>query len=225
MATHCIPNDPLNAFVAAARRMLLSACTVALVSCGGGQSEPAAPLDGERTAGAGVAVGPSIALNPPGTVGPSNRIGLTWQAQGGLTSFTVFVQRAADQAFEAVDAVIAGQSAQFSRGAAHRLDFPTARVRVRGCVDATQCVDSNEQPMVDALLGGFVKLSAEPFGGSFSGVVLSADGNTVAVNASQPFSDAQCDALFGAVIVFAGRHRACAEHDASRSAGLPALMQ
>ena len=45
MATYCIPRDPLTWFVVGARRVLLSACTVALVSCGGGQSEPAAPVD------------------------------------------------------------------------------------------------------------------------------------------------------------------------------------
>ena len=138
---------------------------------------------------------PGITLNPPATVGQSNRIGLTWQAQGGLTSFTVFVQRAAGAAFEAVDAVVAGQSAQFSRGAAYRLDFPTARVRVRGCMDANQCVDSNEQPLVDALLGGLAQLSAEPFGNHFLGVALSADGNTLAVNALNPTSMRGASAL------------------------------
>jgi hypothetical protein len=149
-------------------------------------------------AGADSADGPSIALNPPATVSPSSRIGLTWQASSSLTSFTVFVQRAAGQAFEAVDAVVAGQSAQFERGAAYRLDFPTARVRVRGCMDANQCVDSNEQPLVDALLGGLVQLSAEPFGNRFEGVTLSADGNTLAVNAT----GVQCGAFFGAIVVY-----------------------
>jgi hypothetical protein len=167
-------------------------------------------VDSVGPAGADTSDGPSIALNPPATVGQSNRIGLTWQAQGGQTSFTVFVQRAAGEAFEAVDAVVAGQSAQFSRGAAYRLDFPTARVRVRGCIDANQCVDSNEQPLVDALLGGLTQLSADPFGKSFSGVVLSADGNTLAVNASQPFSNAQCTAFLGAVVV--GRKRQCSDN-------------
>jgi hypothetical protein len=201
MATYCVPRDPITWFVVRARRILLSACTVALVSCGGGQSGPAAPLDSAGLvgpAGADSADGPSISLNPPATVAPSNRIGLTWLASSSLTSFTVFVQRAADQAFEAVDAVVAGQSAQFARGAAYRLDFPTARVRVRGCNGASQCVDSNEQPLVDALLGGLAQLSAEPFGSGFSGVALSADGNTLAVNA--PGVTAQCG--FGAVVVY-----------------------
>ena len=58
----CIPRDPLTWFVVGARRVLLSACTVALVSCGGGQSEPAAPVD---------SVGPTPAPMPaPGSTQP-----------------------------------------------------------------------------------------------------------------------------------------------------------
>src|SRR5262245_60686644 len=45
MATYWIPRDSLTWFVVRARRVLLSACTVALVSCGGGQSGPAAPVE------------------------------------------------------------------------------------------------------------------------------------------------------------------------------------
>jgi hypothetical protein len=45
MATYCIPRDPLTWFVVGARRVLLSACAVALVSCGGGQGEPATPVE------------------------------------------------------------------------------------------------------------------------------------------------------------------------------------
>jgi hypothetical protein len=159
-------------------------------------------VDSVGPAGADTVDGPGIALNPPATVGQSNRIGLTWRASSSLTSFTVFVQRAAGQAFEAVDAVVSGQSAQFLRGAAYRLDFPTAHVRVRGCIDATQCVDSNEQPLLDALLGGLVQLSAEPVGSFFSGVVLSADGSTLAVNAAGVFINAQCQTVRGAVVVY-----------------------
>jgi len=155
--------------------------------------------------GVSSADGPSIALDPPGTVAQSNRIGLTWHASSSLTSFTVFVQRAADQAFETVDAVVAGQSAKFARGPSYRVDFPSALVRVRCCVGTTQCVDSNEQPLLDALLGGIVPLSSESFGNTFTSVALSADGNTLAANASKSFSEvsnAQCEAVNAAVIVY-----------------------
>jgi len=198
MATTCVPCDPLTGLVVGVRRVFLGACAVALVSCGGGQSGLAAPVDSVSPAGADTTDGPGIALNPPATVGPSNRIGLTWQASSSLTSFTVFVQRAAGLGFEAADASVGNNSAQFSRGAAYRLDFPTARVRVRGCLDANQCVDSNEQLLVDALVGGLAQVSAEPFGNSFDGVALSADGNTLAVNAT----GVQCGAFFGAVVVY-----------------------
>ena len=184
MAAYCVPRDPLTWLIEGARRVLLSACTVALVSCGGEQSGPAAPVDSALAAGADSAAGPSIALDPPGTVGLTPWISLTWQAPSSLTSFTVFVQRGAGQAFEAVDAVVAGQYAQFLRGAAYRLDFPTARVRVRGCTDANQCVDSNEQPLLDALLAGLGQLTAQSFGGFFMGTALSADGGTLAVSGS-----------------------------------------
>jgi hypothetical protein len=199
MATLCTPRHRLNGFLARARRVLLTAYVgVALVSCGGGHNTSAAPDDGVSPAGADATDEPGIALNAPATVGKSSRISLSWQARGGLSSFTVFVQRAADQTFEAVDAVIAGQSAQFSRGAAYRWDFPTARVRVRGCSAVDQCVDSNEQPLVDVLLGGIAQLSADPFGDRYLGSTLSADGNTLVVIAP----NAQCGPLFGAIVVY-----------------------
>ena len=179
MATTCAPRDPYTWVVVGVRRGLLSVFTVALVACGGGQSGPAARVANVGPAGADTTDGPGIALNPPSTVGPSNRIGLTWQSPSSFTLFTVFVQRAAGQAFEAVDATVAGNSGQFARGAAWKLDFPTARVRVRGCNDANQCVDSNEQPLLDALLGGLAPLPTTG-AASFSKVELSADGNTLA---------------------------------------------
>jgi hypothetical protein len=59
MATYCLTRDPLTWFVVRARRILLSTCTVALASCGGGQSGPAAPVD---------SVGPTPAPMPaPGS--------------------------------------------------------------------------------------------------------------------------------------------------------------
>ena len=196
----------LPGLVVRARRVLLSACAVALVSCGGGQGEPAAPAGGGRAADAGVTGDPSIALNPPGTVGQSNRIGLSWQASSTLTSFTVLVKRAADLGFEAVDATVGSNSAQFARGASWRLDFPTASVRVRGCDASNQCVDSNEQPLLDALLTGIAHTFAgdgDPF---FEGPpMLSADGNTLAIHANTFGPDnEECEGNIarGSVLVF-----------------------
>jgi hypothetical protein len=205
MATCWALRDRFVHFIAGTQRVLASVGVVALVSCGGGQNDPAAtaaPMDGVELAGAGDAEGPRIALDAPSAVAPSNRIGLTWRAPSSLTSFTVFVRRADGEAFEAIDATVAGASAQFARGAAHRWDFPTARVRVRGCGLADRCVDSNEQPLLDALLGGLVQLSAASFGGVFSGVVLSADGNTLAVNASQTYTNGQGQNVPGAIVVY-----------------------
>ena len=68
MAAYCAPNDPLAWFVAEARRILLSACTVALVSCGGGQGGPSAPMESVGPAGADSTDGLGIALDPPTTV-------------------------------------------------------------------------------------------------------------------------------------------------------------
>ena len=210
MATCCIPRDPLTWFIVRARRVLFSACTVALVSCGGGQSAPTAPVDSVGPTGADTTDGPSITLNPPTTVGESNRLEVTWQAQGDLTSFTVCVQRATGVGFETVDAIIGSNSAQFERGAAYRLDFPTARVRVRGCNDAGQCVESNEQPLLDPLLGGLAENTAQ-YG--LSQVALSADGNTLAVFAGAGDPNNPTTPGTGAVIVF---HRA---EDGARGTG------
>ena len=72
MATYCVLRDPLAWFVEGIRLGLLSVCTVALVSCGGGQSGPAAPLAGvglATPAGADTTNSPSIALNPPAGLG------------------------------------------------------------------------------------------------------------------------------------------------------------
>jgi len=188
MATCRIPRHPLAWFVMGARRVLLSACTVALVSCGGGKSGPAPPADSVNPAGADTTDGLGIALNPPTSVGESNRIEVTWQSQGDLTSFTVLVQRAAGLGFEAVGgATVGSNSAQFARGAAYRLDFPTARVLVRGCGASNQCVDSNAQPLVDVLLTGVAQVAPaiqtnRLFGHS---IALSADGNTLAAASSE----------------------------------------
>ena len=63
MAANRVSHDLLTGFVVRPRRVLLSACAVALVSCGGGQSEPVAPVD---------SVGPTPAPMPaPGPTLPT----------------------------------------------------------------------------------------------------------------------------------------------------------
>jgi hypothetical protein len=207
VAICCIPHDPLGSFVLRARRILLGACAVAFVSCGGGQGGGDVPGDSVGAAGAQGTEGPGISLNQPSTVGESNRIGLIWQASSNLTSFTVLVKRAAELDFEPVDATVGSNSAQFARGASWRLDFPTASVRVRGCDASNQCVDSNEQPLLDALVTGLARFASptQPF---FTGPLrLSADGNTLAVwdlSAFGPEIAGPCEGISskGAVLVF-----------------------
>ena len=179
--------DLLIRMVITPRRWLFSAvCVATLVSCGGGQGDVTAGSPSTAAASAesdgAAACEATIALDPPRTVDGSNRIEVSWHGQG-FNSFSVLVQRAVGQAFEPVDAVIAGQSAQVSRGPAYRVDFPTARVRVRGCIAANQCVDSNVQPLLDALLAGVIELPPPNAGIDNMGstVVLSGDGNTLAV--------------------------------------------
>jgi hypothetical protein len=162
--------------------LVATGCAAVLIACGGGggsnpESSDRGLLD-ESTSAV-----PSIVLEPPQTIGTSDRIRLTWQAQG-AQSFAVFIQRADSQAFEEVAADIQPMEAEFVRGAAWKYDFPTAKVRVRACNPNRGCVDSNEQAMESVLLSSVAKLtSADParivgFGGA---TALSADGNTMAV--------------------------------------------
>jgi hypothetical protein len=76
----------------------------------------------------------------------------------GLTYSVLFATNGGAD-FVAQASGINGQSAQLERGAAWRLDFPSARAKVRGCDAHGNCIDSNEQPLLNALLGGVVKLS------------------------------------------------------------------
>src|SRR5687767_12496532 len=164
----------------ALRAMLFATGGAALmIACGGGSggSEPSERGVLDESA----AAVPSIVLDPPQTVGASDRIRLTWQAQG-AQSFVVFIQHATGQAFEEVRADIGPREAQFVRGAAWKFDFPTAKVRVRACNPAKGCVDSNEQAMESVLLSSVAQLTyADPaaqfvkFGYA---TALSADGNT-----------------------------------------------
>lgn len=152
-----------------------------VVACGGGGDGQGAVPRSVVSPDEAVAVG--ITLDPPGTVEGTNRIALTWRSEGAPTSFDVFVQSAEGEAFVAVtDAVAGGDAAQFARGAAWHYDWPTARVRVRACDAQQRCADSNEQPLLDALAGGVVKLLPDPLpqdGGYHRQFYFSRDGSTL----------------------------------------------
>ncbi|HET9207149.1 MAG TPA: hypothetical protein VFO28_12985 [Burkholderiaceae bacterium] len=177
---------------AAACRLHIGAmllCAAVLAACGGGgagdSAEAPVPDDGVNSNDADASMnGFGIALDAPQAIDGTNRIRLTWRVNGqsGAFTHTVFVRRSAEAPFEAVDATVAGNAAEFARGAAWKIDFPTAQVRVQRCNPAQQCVDSNEQPLLDALLGGIVAL--QPTAVAQNAVfgnrtALSADGNTL----------------------------------------------
>ena len=159
-----------------------------VAACGGGEGQgdrPPSIVSPEHE----VAV--SITLDPPGTVEGTNRIALTWRVDGAPTTFDVFVRHAADEEFVAItDAAVENDAAQFARGAAWRYDWPTASVRVRACDAQQRCADSNEQPLLEALANGVVKLRAEPLPtnvGAYGRFGFSSDGNTLNL-ASEPLS-------------------------------------
>jgi hypothetical protein len=76
-------------------------------------------------------------------------------------------------------AVVPGElSATVDRGPAWRLDFPTARIKVRTC-DGTGCVDSNEQPLQSALTQGVLPLQLRGDAPN-THVAISGNGNWIA---------------------------------------------
>ena len=79
MAAYCVPRDPLAWFVVKARRVLLSACAVALVACGGGSpSEVQEPTGTSALPGRLATNGTSEAVITtvlPPEVRPGNRFG------------------------------------------------------------------------------------------------------------------------------------------------------
>jgi hypothetical protein len=164
----------------------LLALAVMLAGCGGGGDiGSATPAEQEGTAAQAPGQALSITLDPPQPQDDSRRIRLTWQARGAST-FTVLLQRQAGAGFEAVDARIEGSTATFPRGAAWRLDFPTARVQVRACNPARHCAVSNAQPLLEVLLAGIRRL---PPGDDYARAAqygtrtaISTDGNVVAVS-------------------------------------------
>ena len=109
----------------------------------------------------------------------THRIALTWTSTAPLT-YSVLVKPSDRDAYTSMATGIATPFTQFDRGAAWKLDFPTAMTKVRGCDSANHCADSNEQPLRDALLGSVVELQ-DPNVGFAIRTAISADGSTLAV--------------------------------------------
>ena len=173
----------------AAARAFATAFGLLLAACGGGGSDGSPP---ETASGGHDGAAPiSIELEAPRVVEGTNRIALSWRAQGSPTSFTVFVQRVAGEAFVAVDDAVIGQdAAQFARGAAWRYDWPTARVRVRGCASPTRCAESNSHPLLEVFEAGVLALRPEPepaASGMYSDFGLDHDGSRLWLS-TQPIS-------------------------------------
>jgi hypothetical protein len=151
-----------------------------LAACGGesSSSEPAAAVGiDEQSAEL------SIALDVPQNLEDRRRIALTWQARGAST-FVVRIEREAGAGFEPIDASIAGNTAQFTRGPGYKFDFPTARVHVRACDAAQRCVDSNAQPLLEVLMASLDRVvPGADLGRTFafgSPMAISDDGNVLA---------------------------------------------
>jgi len=164
------------------RRPAIFATVLLLGGCGG--SDPPAAEHANSAAAQPRQVAPvGIVLDPPEAIRGSNRLALQWSSAGDLV-YSVLVAANGDADFVARANGINGRSARLERGPAWRLDFPTARVKVRGCDATGGCIDSNEQPLLDALLGSVVELPSPNAGGRDgfgSAVALSADGSVLAV--------------------------------------------
>ena len=158
--------------------LVLGATALFLSACGGAGSgsEAAAPALSAPAA--------AIRLNAPAAVPQTSRISLQWTARGDASTFSVWLKPGDAEDFREVATGLTGRSAIVERGAAWKLDFPTASVRVRGCSADGRCVDSNVQALQDVLLNGIVTLEPQnqvPGVNAFRAVAVSDDGRTVAV--------------------------------------------
>jgi len=130
--------------------------------------------------------GEPFVLDPPVAVPGTHRVKLTWH--GPSTGQTVSVWLADDmQDFHAIATGVSASAAEVDLGASWKLDWPSAHLRLRACPGRAPCIDSNAQPLVEALVAAIAKLDPEPRDQSLppgvfsSRVALSADGNTLAV--------------------------------------------
>jgi len=168
------------------------AFAAALAGCGGSSDDPAADGSAQAAnagpvasleASAGAAA-PSVVLAEPTNVTGTKRIALSWQARGASSIFTVLVKRSERDDYEAVATPTNTRTTVIERGTAWRYDFPTARIKVRGCTPSQHCADSNEQPLLNALLGSVVDIGPAPGVGASvfgSNVALDGAGDTLAV--------------------------------------------
>jgi hypothetical protein len=81
------------------------------------------------------------------------------RADPAMLTYGVFIKPSPTRDFHETIVGARGQSETFSRGFAITYDFPTASVKVRGCNDAGECVESVERPLQAALLRGVVPIA------------------------------------------------------------------
>ena len=165
-------------WVVAVTALMLSACG----GGGGGTETDTSVSPAQQAPGAGP--DERLVLAAPVAVEGPNRIALSWTAPGGLANFSVWLAPDGTSEFKPIATDLAGsqRTAEVARGVAWKLDFPTARIRLRGCDADARCADSNEQPLRAALMGTVVNVVAGREGGvDYDNVQLSTDGNTFAV--------------------------------------------
>lgn len=182
------PSSPfLHGSIASRVFVLATVLACAMAGCGGGADVTASPAQSQSdNTDVSTASAPSVTLAAPQAIEGSDRIRLSWSAPSKALTFSVLLQRSDQHGFEPVASGLNGTTTALDRGPAWKLDFPTARVKVRACHRRShKCADSNAQPLLDALVKGVVELhsvrptSADAFANSVS---LSRDGNTLAVS-------------------------------------------
>ncbi len=158
------------------------------------------PVESCGSAGGGSC---NIELAPPSASPGSQYVTLRWSVAGPLDAFEVLVQASEGEPYAPVAAAVQRDSATLDRGPAWRLDWPSARVKVRGCAGVS-CVESNEQPLAGVLQSSIAEVLADPGNmGLFSiNIALSAEGNTLAVASSYDQPPAAAPELGAAVYVF-----------------------
>jgi hypothetical protein len=76
-------------------------------------------------------------------------------------NYSVLLKPNEREDFRSVATGIHGQSTLLERGAAWKLDFPTAQMKLRGCNAAGDCIESAQQPLRSALVKGVIPLKPQ----------------------------------------------------------------